>query len=61
MDTRRLPVTMHRMAVSMFALMLVALSAQLRADGTIEAMDRKRLYSYAGSVGLRSRPLQRAS
>jgi hypothetical protein len=30
-------------------------------DGNMECHDRKRLYSYAGSVGLRSRPSPRAT
>jgi hypothetical protein len=33
----------------------------VRFDGSMECLDRKRLGSYAGSVGLRSRPLQRAN
>ena len=33
----------------------------VRSDGTIESVDSKRLHSYAGSVGLRSRPSQRAT
>ena len=31
----------------------------VRSDGSVEAVDRKRLHFYAGSVGLKSRPSQR--